>query len=134
MKKAAKEIVLADAAPRPVGPYSQAVKADGWLFASGQIPLDSQTGKMAEAGTRVQTRRVLDNLAMVLKAAGAGLDDVVKTTVFLTDLANFPEMNEEYGRYFPQAPPARSTVQVSRLPKDSLVEIECVARLPREAY
>ena len=133
MKKTEKTIVLAKDAPQPVGPYSQAVSAGGWLFASGQIPLDPQTGKMVDADIRVQTRRVLDNLALVLKAAGARLDDVVKTTVFLADLADFPAMNEEYARYFTKEPPARATVQVSRLPKDSLVEIDCVAFSPRDA-
>jgi len=126
--------VLTDNAPQPVGPYSQAVKADGWIFASGQIPLDPQTGAMVQADVALQTRRVLDNLAAVLNAAGAGMKDVVKTTVFLTSMADFAAMNEVYSQYFDQSPPARSTIEVSRLPKHSLVEIECVARLPRQAY
>jgi len=134
MERTVKEIVLTNNAPKPVGPYSQAVKADGWIFASGQIPLDPQTSKMEQADIRLQTRRVLDNLAAVLNAAGAGMKDVVKTTVFLTSMASFAAMNEVYAQYFDQSPPARSTIEVSRLPKDSLVEIECVARLPREAY
>ena len=134
MERTVKEIVLTNNAPQPVGPYSQAVKADGWIFASGQIPLDPQTSKMEQADIRLQTRRVLDNLAAVLNAAGAGMKDVVKTTVFLTSMASFAAMNEVYAQYFDQSPPARSTIEVSRLPKDSLVEIECVARLPRQAY
>ena len=134
MEKTVKETVLAGNAPKPVGPYSQAVKADGWVFASGQIPLDPQTGAMVQADIALQTRRVLDNLAAVLNAAGAGMKDVVKTTVFLTSMADFAAMNEVYSQYFDQSPPARSTIEVSRLPKHSLVEIECVARLPRQAY
>jgi len=124
-----KEFIYTPSAPEPVGPYSQGVKVDGWLFVSGQIPIDPATGEMVESDIAVQTRRVLDNLAAVLQAAGASVADVVKVTIFMTDLAQFAEMNAVYAQYFQKNPPARACVQVARLPKDSLVEIECIARV-----
>jgi 2-iminobutanoate/2-iminopropanoate deaminase len=122
-----KEIILTQAAPAPVGPYSQAVRAGGWLYVSGQVPIDPQTGSMVEPDIRLQTRRVLDNLAAVLEAGGAVLADVVKVTVFMTKLSQFSAMNEVFSEYFGDAPPARACIEAAALPKDSLVEIECIA-------
>jgi len=125
-----KRVILTQAAPEPVGPYSQAIESDGLLFVSGQIPLD-RTGQLAGPDIKTQTRQVLESLAAVLEEAGAGLADVVKTTVYMTDLEQFAEMNAVYARFFGDAPPARATVGVAKLPKGSLVEIECIARLPQ---
>jgi 2-iminobutanoate/2-iminopropanoate deaminase len=122
-----RQIVATDAAPKAIGPYSQAVWAGDLLFCAGQIPLDPQTGNLMAGGITEQTTRVLNNIAGLLKSQGLSLASVVKTTVFLSDMANFNAMNEVYARYFPQDSPARSTVQVARLPKDALVEIEVVA-------
>ncbi len=122
-----KDRVQTDSAPKAIGPYSQAIRANGLIFASGQIPLDPATMQIVEGGIREQTERVLNNLAAVLQAAGSSLDRVVKTTVFLADLADFGEMNETYGRFFGEAPPARSTVEVARLPRDVRVEIDVIA-------
>lgn len=124
-----KEIIQTDYAPEAIGPYSQAVVANGFIFVSGQIPIDPQTGKMVEADIQIQTRRSLENVKAILAQAGASLDDVVKTSVFLADMEDFAAMNMEYARYFLQQPPARACVQVARLPKDALVEIEVVAAL-----
>jgi 2-iminobutanoate/2-iminopropanoate deaminase len=122
-----KDRVQTDSAPKAIGPYSQAIKANGLVFASGQIPLDPATMQIVEGGIREQTERVMNNLSAVLQAAGSSLDRVVKTTVFLADLADFADMNDTYGRFFGEAPPARSTVQVSRLPRDVRVEIDVIA-------
>jgi len=122
-----KDIVTTDRGPKPIGPYSQAIKANGFLFLSGQVALDPKSGEMTGSDIRQQTERVLENIRGILEAAGSNLHHVVKTTVFLKDMNEFPAMNEVYGRYFSAAPPARSTVQVERLPKDALVEIEVVA-------
>ncbi|CAG0956707.1 RidA family protein [Geobacter sp.] len=122
-----KEIVSTDKAPKAIGPYSQAVKAGGFLFLSGQIPLDPATGEFVAGEIREQTERVLENIAAVLAEAGVGFDAVVKTTIFLTDLANFGAVNEVYGSRFSAAPPARSTVEVKGLPRGALVEIEVLA-------
>ncbi|MEK6286391.1 MAG: RidA family protein [Acidobacteriota bacterium] len=122
-----KERVQTDSAPKAIGPYSQAIRASGLIFASGQIPLDPATMQIVEGGIREQTERVMNNLSAVLQAAGSSLDRVVKTTVFLADLGDFADMNETYGRFFGEAPPARSTVQVSRLPRDVRVEIDVIA-------
>jgi 2-iminobutanoate/2-iminopropanoate deaminase len=124
-----KEPVLTDRGPKPIGPYSQAIRANGFLYLSGQVALDAKTGELAGADIRLQTERVLENVKGILEAAGSNLTHVVKTTVFLKDMNDFPAMNEVYGRYFKAAPPARSTVQVARLPKDALVEIEVIAGL-----
>ena len=123
-----KEIVCTSKAPAPVGPYSQAVKVGNTLYCSGQIPLNPSTGAIP-AGIEAQTRQVLENLKAVLKAGGADFASVVKTTVFLKDMNDFPTMNTIYAEVFTEAPPARSTAQVARLPKDVLVEIEAVAAL-----
>ena len=124
-----KEIIQTERGPKPIGPYSQAIRVNQFLFLSGQTPLDPKTGEMTGTDVRQQTERVLENIKGVLEAAGATLLQVVKTTVFLKDMNDFPAMNEVYGRYFPVAPPARSTVQVARLPKDALVEIEVIAAI-----
>jgi 2-iminobutanoate/2-iminopropanoate deaminase len=124
-----KEVVLTARAPKPIGPYSQGIKSNGLLFLSGQVALDPQTGEFVGADVRQQTERVFENIKGVLEAAGANFNHVVKTTVFLKDMNDFAAMNEVYARYFPAAPPARSTVQAARLPKDALVEIEVVASL-----
>ena len=122
-----KQIVSTTDAPQAIGPYSQAVKAGGLVYASGQIPLDPRTGQFVEGGIREQTEQVFRNLSAVLGAAGTGLDRVVKATVFLADMGDFAEMNEVYGRHFSEEPPARSTVQAARLPRDARVEIDVIA-------
>ena len=122
-----KDRIQTDNAPSAIGPYSQAIRANGFVYASGQIPLDPASMTIVEGGIREQTERVMNNLSAVLQAAGSSLDRVVKTTVFLADLADFADMNETYGRFFGEAPPARSTVQVSRLPRDVRVEIDVIA-------
>jgi len=122
-----KRVIKTEQAPPAIGPYSQAVVAGGLIFAAGQIPLDPGTAELVPGDVRVQTRRALDNLKAVLEAAGSSMDGVVKTTVFLRDLNDFGAMNEVYGQYFRESPPARSTVQVAKLPRDAAVEIEAVA-------
>jgi 2-iminobutanoate/2-iminopropanoate deaminase len=124
-----KEIVLTDRGPKPIGPYSQGVRANGFLFISGQVSFDPATSEMTGTDAAQQTQRVMENLKAILEAAGSNFHHVVKTTVFLKDMNDFAAMNEVYGRYFTAAPPARSTVQVARLPKDALVEIEVIAAL-----
>jgi len=124
-----KDVVLTDHGPKPIGPYSQAIKSNGFLFVSGQIALEPASGEFAGVTVQQQTERVLENLKAILGAGGASLSHVVKTTVFLKDMNDFAAMNEVYARYFTAAPPARSTVQVARLPKDALVEIEVIATL-----
>jgi len=124
-----KDVVLTDKGPKPIGPYSQAIKAGGFLFASGQVALDPHSNEFLPGDVRQQTERVLENIKGILEAGGVNLHHVVKTTVFLKDMNDFAAMNEVYGKYFTVAPPARSTVQVARLPKDALVEIEVVASL-----
>lgn len=126
----ARASVSAPDAPRAIGPYSQAIRAGQWLFLSGQIPLDPATGEVVSGDVRHQTRRVLENMSAVLSAVGVSFDAVVKTTVFLTDLSDFAAMNDVYGTVFTDPAPARSTVQVSRLPRDVRVEIDAIALLP----
>ena len=120
-------------APKAIGPYSQAIVADGWVFCSGQIPLDPASGELVGAGhhpdIRLQARQVMRNLGAVLEAAGATFGDVVKTTIFLADMGDFAAVNEVYGAFFPERPPARATVQVAGLPRGALIEIDAVARL-----
>jgi 2-iminobutanoate/2-iminopropanoate deaminase len=122
-----KDVVFTPRGPKPIGPYSQAVRSNGFLFISGQVGFDPQTGEFVGNDVRSQTQRVLENLKAILEAAGASLSHVVKTTVFLKDMNDFPAMNETYAKYFSAAPPARSTVQAARLPKDALVEIDVIA-------
>jgi len=122
-----KRIIATEKAPRAIGPYSQAVAHNGLLYLSGQIALDPATGQVIEGDVAAQTERVLENLKAVLEAAGSSLGRVLKTTVYLKDLGEFARMNEVYGRYFPENPPARATVEVARLPRDARVEIEAVA-------
>ena len=118
-----------DKAPAAIGPYSQGMKVHGFLFTAGQIALDPATGQIVDGGITPQTQRVLANLSAVLKAAGAEWSDVVKTTVFLADLADFPVVNDLYGKHLGEARPARSTVQVAALPRGALVEIDAIARV-----
>ncbi len=122
-----KKIISTSDAPAAIGPYSQAVRSGRLLFCSGQIPLDPKSGQIVSGDIEAQTRRVLDNIAAVLRAEGLAFDNVVKTTIFLTDLGDFQTVNEIYGSYFKQEPPARSTVQVSALPKGAKLEIEVIA-------
>ncbi len=124
-----KSVIQTSTAPAAIGPYSQAVVSNGLIFLSGQIPLDPATGQLVEGDITSQTARVLENLKAVLQAAGSSLDRVLKTTVYLKDLAEFGRMNEVYGRFFPSAPPARSTVEVARLPRDARVEIDVIAAI-----
>jgi 2-iminobutanoate/2-iminopropanoate deaminase len=124
-----RDVILTDRGPKPIGPYSQAIRANGFLYVSGQVALDPKTGEMAGADIKQQTERTLENVRGILEAAGSSMHQVVKTTVFLKDMNDFAAMNEVYGKYFTLSPPARSTVQVARLPKDALVEIEVIAGL-----
>ena len=121
------EIVATDGAPKAIGPYSQGVRAGGFVFFSGQIALDPDTGEMVGGDVAAQTERVMTSIAALLDAVGLGFGDVVKTTIFLVNLGDFATVNEIYGRRFSQAPPARSTVEVKGLPRGALVEIEVVA-------
>jgi 2-iminobutanoate/2-iminopropanoate deaminase len=122
-----KEIITTSAAPKAIGPYSQEVVQNGFAFLSGQIALDPASGQIVAGDVALQTERVLENLKAVLEAAGSSLGAVVKTTVFLKDMADFPIMNEVYARYFPARAPARSTVEAARLPRDVSVEIDAIA-------
>ena len=122
-----KEVIATDRGPKAIGPYSQAIRANGFLFVSGQIPLDPATQQLVAGDIQAQTERVLENLKGIVEAAGSSLDRVVRATVFLADMNEFAAMNEVYGRYFRNQPPARSTVQVSRLPRDVRVEIDVIA-------
>ena len=122
-----KKKISTDKAPKAIGPYSQAVEANGMLFISGQIPVDPNTGKIVDGGIEAQSKQVLENIKSILEAAGYTLDDVVKTTVFMKDLGDFAKMNDIYATYFKNNPPARSAFQVARLPLNVLIEIETIA-------
>ncbi len=124
-----RQAIHSDQAPKAIGPYSQAIRVGDLVFCAGQTPLDPATGNMVEGDIEAQTRRVLQNLSAVLQAAGTSLDRAVKTTVFLKDMNDFQRMNAVYAEFFPKEPPARSTIQVARLPRDAAVEIEVVATL-----
>ncbi len=124
-----RQAIHSDKAPKAIGPYSQAIRIGDLVFCAGQTPLDPATGNMIEGDIEPQTRRVLQNLSAVLQAAGTSLGHAVKTTVFLKDMNDFQRMNAVYAEFFPQDPPARSTVQVARLPRDAAVEIEVVATI-----
>jgi len=127
-----KKVVFTDKAPKPIGPYSQAVIANGFLFGSGQIPIDPETGEVVKGGIEEQTRRVLENIKAVLEAAGCTLEDVVSVTVFLSDLDDFQAFNKVYEEYFKDSPPARTTVEVSRLPKGVKLEVNFVAVVSKD--
>lgn len=122
-----KKIIYSKQAPAPIGPYSQAVEAGNLVFISGQIAIQPSSGNLITGTIEDETNQVMTNLGEILKAAGLSFDRVVKTTIFLKDMNNFPKVNEIYGKHFPQQPPARETVEVSRLPKDVNVEISCIA-------
>jgi 2-iminobutanoate/2-iminopropanoate deaminase len=122
-----RQVISTDRGPKAIGPYSQAVRANGLVFLSGQIPLDPNTEQLISGDIAAQTERALQNISGILEAAGSSIGQVIKTTVFLKDMNDFAAMNEVYGRYFTANPPARSTVEVARLPKDVLVEIEVIA-------
>jgi len=122
-----KSVVYSENAPEPIGPYSQAIKVSNMVFVSGQIAIQRSTGKMIFDNITDETNQVMKNIGEVLKAAGMNFSNVVKTSIFLKDMKNFPVVNEQYGTYFSQEPPARETVEVSRLPKDANVEISCIA-------
>lgn len=124
-----KDVVLTDKGPKPIGPYSQAIKINGLIYLSGQVALDPRSNEFLGGDIAQQTERVMENVKAILEAGGSNLNHVVKTTVFLKDINDFAAMNEVYGRFFKAAPPARSTVQVAKLPKDALVEIEVIASL-----
>jgi 2-iminobutanoate/2-iminopropanoate deaminase len=125
-----KRIITTTQAPRAIGPYSQAVEAGGFVFLSGQIALDPATGQVIAGDVREQTMRVMENAKAVIAAAGCGMQDVVRSTIYLKNMADFASVNEVYGGYFPADPPARATVEVGRLPKDVLVEIDFIAVRP----
>ena len=122
-----KRIIRTEQAPQAIGPYSQAVVGGGFVYVAGQLALDPRTGQLVPGDVRIQTKRVMENIKAILEGAGSSLDRVVKTTVFLRDLNDFGAMNEIYGSYFQEDPPARSTFQVAKLPRDGAVEIEAVA-------
>jgi 2-iminobutanoate/2-iminopropanoate deaminase len=123
------KVVATDTAPKAIGPYSQAIVANGMVFVSGQIPIDPASGNLVEGSITDQTKQVMSNLAAILDAAGADFSKVVKTTVYLKDMGDFTDMNEVYGSHFPDHKPARATVQVAKLPRDVAVEIDCIAVL-----
>jgi len=124
-----KNVVTTDRGPKPIGPYSQAIKANGFVYVSGQVALDPKNGEMMAGDIAQQTERALENLKAIVEASGTQLNHVVKTTVYLKNMDDFPAMNEVYARFFTLSPPARSTVQEVRLPKDALVEIDAIAAL-----
>jgi 2-iminobutanoate/2-iminopropanoate deaminase len=131
--KPVKRIIATENAPKAIGPYSQAVETDGWLFCSGQIPLAPKTGETVSTDSAKQAEQVLTNLKSVIEAAGGTMDDVVKVTVYLTDMGDFPAVNKVYEGFFAANPPARATVQVSALPKGVAVEMDAVARIGSKA-
>lgn len=124
-----REIVSTQDAPMAIGPYSQAVKQDGFIFVSGQVPIDPSDGELVMGSIGEQTRRAMENLGAILKSAGAGYNDIVKVTAYLVDMRDFGEFNDVYGEFFNTQPPARATVGVAALPKDARVEVECIAKI-----
>ena len=122
-----KKVIQTERAPKAIGPYSQAIQAGNFLFLSGQIPLDPKTGELVKGDIRQQTQQVLENINEVLESQKLGMENVVKTTIFLRDIGNFNQVNEVYATYFPSSPPARSTVGVAKLPRDADIEIEAIA-------
>ena len=125
-----KKVIWTEKAPKAIGPYSQAIQAGNLLFISGQIPIDPATGELVRGEIEQQTARVLDNIKGILESQGLGTEDVVKVIIFLKDMGNFNQVNEVYATYFPSLPPARSTVEVARLPRDVEIEIEAIALIP----
>lgn len=124
-----REVVKTEMAPKAIGPYEQALKLDGWVFTSGQIPLDPKSGAMVEGGIGAQTRQVLENLRAVLEAAGTSMTRVIRATVYMTNLGDFQKMNEVFAEYFPKDKPVRSTVGVASLPRGAMVEIDLIAQV-----
>lgn len=122
-----KDVIATPKSPKTIGPYSQAIKGNGFVFVSGQLPIDPDSGQLFKGDLAVQTEMVLENLKAILEAAGSSLAKTVKVTIYLKDMNDFAKVNEVYGRFFPSAPPARATVEVSRLPKDASVEIDLIA-------
>jgi len=122
-----KKVIQTDKAPKAIGPYSQAIQAGNFLFLSGQIPLNPKTGELIQGDIREQTQQVLENIKRILESQGLRMENMVKSTIFLKDIANFNQVNEVYGNYFPSSPPARSTVEVSKLPRNAEIEIEAIA-------
>ena len=122
-----KKTINTEKAPKAIGPYSQAIQAGNFLFLSGQIPLDPKTGELVQGDIRQQTRQVLENIKGILESEKLGMESVVKTTIFLKDIGNFKQVNEVYATYFPSSSPARSTVEVAKLPRDAAIEIEAIA-------
>ncbi len=122
-----KKVIQTDRAPKAIGPYSQAIQAGNFVFLSGQIPLDARTGELVMGDIRRQTQQVLENIKGILESQKLGMENVVKTTIFLKEIGNFNQVNEVYSTFFPSSPPARSTVEVARLPKDVEIEIEAIA-------
>lgn len=127
----AKQPILTQSAPQPIGPYSQAIRMGEFVFCSGQIALDPASGQMIVGDVEAQTRRVMENLKAVVVAGGGTMDSIVKTTIFLKSMGDFPKVNEIYGTYFKGTPPARSTIEVARLPKDALVEVEAIVAVQK---
>ena len=125
-----KRVIQTEEAPKAIGPYSQAIQAGGFLFLSGQIPIDPKTGELVKEDIRQQTQQVLENMRGVLESQSLKMEDVVKVTIFLKDMGSFTQVNDVYSTYFPSSPPARSTVEVARLPRDADIEIEAVAFTP----
>jgi 2-iminobutanoate/2-iminopropanoate deaminase len=122
-----KKVIQTEKAPKAIGPYSQAIQAGNFLFLSGQIPIDPKTGELVKGDIRKQTQQVLENIKGILESQGLGMENVVKSTIFLKDIANFNQVNEVYATYFPSSPPARSMVEVAKLPRDADIEIEALA-------
>jgi len=122
-----KKVIQTDKAPKAIGPYSQAIQVENFLFLSGQIPLNPKTGELIQGDIREQTQQVLENIKRILESQGLRMENMVKSTIFLKDIANFNQVNEVYGNYFPSSPPARSTVEVSKLPRNAEIEIEAIA-------
>ena len=122
-----KKVIQTEKAPKAIGPYSQAIQAGNFLFLSGQIPLDPKTGELVKGDIRKQTQQVLENIKGILESQGLGMENVVKSTIFLKDIANFNQVNEVYATYFPSSPPARSTIEVTKLPRNADIEIEAIA-------
>jgi len=122
-----KKVIQTEGAPKAIGPYSQAIQAGNFLFLSGQIPFDPKSGELVKGDIRKQTQQVLENIKGVLESQGLGMENVVKATLFLKDIGNFNQVNEVYANYFPSSPPARSTVEVAKLPRDADIEIEAIA-------